>query len=309
MTHSYPTRISDDQHNNAPALPVAWWIPKAEQFCLAKPSGERPFAKAWEPLYAAAPAVPQGFKPVGYLRSDEFDGHKFEPINGEWPFDELLFSATPAPAPAQEPMPQLAALSAWKLISEDGDGQPNHGDIVLCEMAEGQARHTINFGFEVVQWDENFPIDGVVRWILLNRLPETQADFLLIDRLESAPAQEVSDKHEREMLEVINERDRINEWADQLADAIAKHTGYEIGEHTSENNPWRMALNALVCHEAKQEVGLTEAERVRCLIASGCIGTVKMTYDSGPYEITRTSINASRLIDAIIAALRAKGGK
>ena len=58
-----------------------------------------------------------------------------------------------------------------------------------------------------------------------------------------------------------------------------------------------------------QEVGLTEAERVMCLIASGCIGTVKMTYDSGPYEITRTSINASRLIDAIIAALRAKGEK
>lgn len=49
-----------------------------------------------------APAVPQGFKPVGYLRSDEFDGHTFEPINGEWPLGELLFSATPAPAPARE---------------------------------------------------------------------------------------------------------------------------------------------------------------------------------------------------------------
>jgi hypothetical protein len=35
--------------------PVAWWIPKAEQFCLQAPSGERPFAKAWEPLYAASP--------------------------------------------------------------------------------------------------------------------------------------------------------------------------------------------------------------------------------------------------------------
>lgn len=31
--------------------PVAWWVPKAEQFCLQDPSGERPFAKAWEPLY------------------------------------------------------------------------------------------------------------------------------------------------------------------------------------------------------------------------------------------------------------------
>jgi len=41
--------------------PAAYWIPKAEQFCIADPSG-RPFAKAWEPLYttppAAQPAVP-----------------------------------------------------------------------------------------------------------------------------------------------------------------------------------------------------------------------------------------------------------
>ncbi len=52
---------------------------------------------------------------------------------------------------------------------------------------------------------------------------------------------------------------------------------------------------------------LTERERVKCLVDSGCIGTVKMTYDSGPYEITRTSINADRLIESVIAALRAKG--
>lgn len=69
----------------------------------------------------------------------------------------------------------------------------------------------------------------------------------------------------------------------------------------------REAMASRTAVAPAQEVGLTEAERVRCLIASGCIGTVKMTYDSGPYEITRTSINASRLIDAIIAALRAKG--
>lgn len=33
--------------------PMAWWIPKAEQFALADKSGDRPFSKAWEPLYAA----------------------------------------------------------------------------------------------------------------------------------------------------------------------------------------------------------------------------------------------------------------
>lgn len=37
--------------------PVAWWIPKAEQFCLPDPNGQRPFAKAWEPLYSR-PAPP-----------------------------------------------------------------------------------------------------------------------------------------------------------------------------------------------------------------------------------------------------------
>lgn len=37
--------------------PVAYWIPKAEQFCFASPTG-RPFAKAWEPLYAVPGAKP-----------------------------------------------------------------------------------------------------------------------------------------------------------------------------------------------------------------------------------------------------------
>ena len=37
--------------NKEPVQPSAWWIPKAEQFRIAKQSGERPFVKAWEPLY------------------------------------------------------------------------------------------------------------------------------------------------------------------------------------------------------------------------------------------------------------------
>ena len=37
--------------------PVAYWISKAEQFSIAK-QGERPFAKAWQPLYAAPQPAP-----------------------------------------------------------------------------------------------------------------------------------------------------------------------------------------------------------------------------------------------------------
>lgn len=49
---------------------------------------------------------------------------------------------------------------------------------------------------------------------------------------------------------------------------------------------------------------LTEPDMVACLVASSCVGTVKMSYDSGPYEITRTSINADRLCRAVEARVR-----
>lgn len=83
---------------------------------------------------------------------------------------------------------------------------------------------------------------------------------------------------------------------------------------------WASANEALELHRqrlavtpapepAQEPVTLTESERMKCLVDSGCIGTVKMAYDSGRYKITRTSINSDRLIDSVIAALRAKGGK
>ena len=48
--------------------PVAWWIPKAEQFCLSSKDGSRPFAKAWEPLFPAAgarePALMEAYRAI-----------------------------------------------------------------------------------------------------------------------------------------------------------------------------------------------------------------------------------------------------
>lgn len=44
---------------------------------------------------------------------------------------------------------------------------------------------------------------------------------------------------------------------------------------------------------------LTERQIVACLVEAGCLGTVKMSYDSGPYEITRTSVNADKFARAI----------
>lgn len=57
---------------------------------------------------------------------------------------------------------------------------------------------------------------------------------------------------------------------------------------------------------------LSEADIVRCAVESGCVGTVKMTFDSGPYHITRTSINADRFtraIERLITERMSAGGK
>ena len=44
--------------------PAAWWYPKGEQFALANgDDGSRPFAKVWEPLYAA-PVAAQDSMPL-----------------------------------------------------------------------------------------------------------------------------------------------------------------------------------------------------------------------------------------------------
>jgi hypothetical protein len=59
--------------------PVAWWIPKAEQFCLPSSDGTRPFAKAWEPLYTSPPAQrkPLTDEQIEEMANDFEEGYVF----------------------------------------------------------------------------------------------------------------------------------------------------------------------------------------------------------------------------------------
>lgn len=50
---------------------------------------------------------------------------------------------------------------------------------------------------------------------------------------------------------------------------------------------------------APKREALSEEQIVACLIEAGCLGTVKMSFESGPYCITRTSIKAERFARAI----------
>ena len=52
--------------------------------------------------------------------------------------------------------------------------------------------------------------------------------------------------------------------------------------------------------------GLTEKELVKCIAEAGCFGTVKMTFESGPYHIDRPTLNADKLCRAIEAKLKEK---
>lgn len=51
--------------------------------------------------------------------------------------------------------------------------------------------------------------------------------------------------------------------------------------------------------QLEQTQPLTEEQIIGCIVRAGCLGTVKMTYETGPYDIDRTSTNADRLVKEI----------
>ena len=63
---------------------------------------------------------------------------------------------------------------------------------------------------------------------------------------------------ERELGQVIDERDQYHDAAEKLADAIAKHFGVEIGEHSNLNCPWQNALD----HIAQATKRAADAQQV-----------------------------------------------
>lgn len=79
---------------------------------------------------------------------------------------------------------------------------------------------------------------------------------------------------ERELGQVIDERDQYHDAAEKLADAIAKHFGVEIGEHSNLNCPWQNALDHIAqatkrAADAQQVGGDEHANRYRVEKASG----------------------------------------
>ncbi len=66
----------------------------------------------------------------------------------------------------------------------------------------------------------------------------------------------VDDATDRALGETIEQRDRCEEVADELADHIARITGVDIGEHSSANCPWQNAIDAAEEYKPAQAVDL-----------------------------------------------------
>lgn len=62
--------------------------------------------------------------------------------------------------------------------------------------------------------------------------------------------------------QTLRERDRYHEVADDLAQAIAKHLGVDIGEHSSANCPWDEALEAIAQAPAAEPLSEAALKRI-----------------------------------------------
>jgi len=115
----------------APVQPVAYWIPKAEQFCIASPSG-RPFAKAWEPLYTTPHAAPaQEFvcsTGLCHYRKPQQEPVAWMDASGDIYKNELWPDWNPPHTPLYATPPaQTAPVQEFKKCGLCGEDQPFTG--------------------------------------------------------------------------------------------------------------------------------------------------------------------------------------
>ena len=66
--------------------------------------------------------------------------------------------------------------------------------------------------------------------------------------------------------------------------------------------PWGEAI-MMPCdcgaNQAFKQAPLNERQIMKCIADAGCYGTVKMSFESGPYSVDRPSLNADKLVRAI----------
>lgn len=85
----------------------------------------------------------------------------------------------------------------------------------------------------------------------------------------------------------LRDRDTYQEWADKLADAIAKHFDVDIGEHSNQNLPWDEALQAIENAEPVGASTVLTDERVDLYqkVMEICAEQGQFYVDAGRHEL------------------------
>lgn len=149
------------------------------------------------------------------------------------------------PNDTTDPLEQLAA-ETWEKVRREEDSviAPLKHILAALRQVEGPLRAELA---ESVN-QHNALADMLNAARIERDEAKVRADFA--DLAEQKARADV-ERLERSELELIDERDRAEEWANRLAYAIG---GEAIGEHSSANNPWQNAL---------EEAGNLKAENER----------------------------------------------
>ncbi len=92
--------------------------------------------------------------------------------------------------------------------------------------------------------------------------------------------------------------DKLREAAESALGALLYHTEQTRPIHST--NAAISALRAALAEQAPARVPLTEQQIVACITKADCHGgAMRMSYGSGPYEITRPTLNALAIVRAI----------
>lgn len=78
----------------------------------------------------------------------------------------------------------------------------------------------------------------------------------------AVPVFEMRPTDDRLWEQTLRDRDTYHEWADKLAEAIAKHFGADIGEHSNMNCPWSEALEVIESADSAQDERNSTAESI-----------------------------------------------
>ncbi len=188
--------------------------------------------------------------------------YSYDRTDSAWKSWKAAISAQPSPGGQEDALKALDDLAAF--CSDDTATVDRHVAVIRAALA---ARQPVG---EPVAWvheeDPGRVISARQKATALRDQGASGSSVrpYSVPAYLHAPAQAVDYQaallaEERSHSETIDQRDRCEEVADELADHIARITGVDIGEHSSANCPWQNAIDAAEEYKPAQAVDLGRA--------------------------------------------------